>query len=206
MLILLNVISVFGFALVELGIPTIMAKVIDNGIANNDINYIKRMGLVIVIISIVGVLGSILLGYCSSKISTSVTRDIRNDIFRKAQEFSHSEYDKFGISSMITRTTNDAFQLLQFINTLLRTAILTPVMFLVSVVMILKTNLSLSVVLKESIVLIVAQRISSIMDADKILVLNEGQVVGMGTHRELLKTCHIYHEIALSQLTEEELA
>lgn len=206
MLILLNVISVFGFALVELGIPTIMAKVIDNGIANNDINYIKRMGLVIVVISIVGVLGSILLGYCSSKISTSVTRDIRNDIFRKAQEFSHSEYDKFGISSMITRTTNDAFQLLQFINTFLRTAILTPVMFLVSVVMILKTNLSLSVVLKESIVLIVAQRISSIMDADKILVLNEGQVVGMGTHRELLKNCHIYHEIALSQLTEEELA
>lgn len=80
MLILLNVISVFGFALVELGIPTIMAKVIDNGIANNDINYIKRMGLVIVIISIVGVLGSILLGYCSSKISTSVTKDIRNNI------------------------------------------------------------------------------------------------------------------------------
>lgn len=155
MLILLNVISVFGFALVELGIPTIMAKVIDNGIANNDINYIKRMGLVIVIISIVGVLGSILLGYCSSKISTSVTRDIRNDIFRKAQEFSHSEYDKFGISSMITRTTNDAFQLLQFINTLLRTAILTPVMFLVSVVMILKTNLSLSVVLAVTIPFIV---------------------------------------------------
>lgn len=155
MLILLNVISVFGFALVELGIPTIMAKVIDNGIANNDINYIKRMGLVIVVISIVGVLGSILLGYCSSKISTSVTRDIRNDIFRKAQEFSHSEYDKFGISSMITRTTNDAFQLLQFINTLLRTAILTPVMFLVSVVMILKTNLSLSVVLAVTIPFIV---------------------------------------------------
>lgn len=155
MLILLNVISVFGFALVELGIPTIMAKVIDNGIANNDINYIKRMGLVIVVISIVGVLGSILLGYCSSKISTSVTRDIRNDIFRKAQEFSHSEYDKFGISSMITRTTNDAFQLLQFINTLLRTAILTPVMFLVSVVMILRTNLSLSVVLAVTIPFIV---------------------------------------------------
>lgn len=155
MLILLNVISVFGFALVELGIPTIMAKVIDNGIANNDINYIKRMGLVIVVISIVGVFGSILLGYCSSKISTSVTRDIRNDIFRKAQEFSHSEYDKFGISSMITRTTNDAFQLLQFINTLLRTAILTPVMFLVSVVMILRTNLSLSVVLAVTIPFIV---------------------------------------------------
>ncbi|MEG3041477.1 MAG: ABC transporter ATP-binding protein, partial [Clostridium sp.] len=58
---------------------------------------------------------------------------------------------------------------------------------------------------KNSVVLIVAQRIGSIMDADKIIVLNEGEVVGIGTHRELLKNCEIYHEIASSQLTEEEL-
>lgn len=59
---------------------------------------------------------------------------------------------------------------------------------------------------KESVVLIVAQRISSIMEADKIIVLNEGEIVGQGTHRELLKSCNIYYEIAASQLTEEELA
>lgn len=145
--IILNIISVFGFALVELGIPTIMAKVIDNGIINNDINYIKRMGLIIAFISIIGVIGIILLGYCSSRISTGITRDIRNDIFKKAQEFSHTEYDKFGVSSLITRTTNDAFVLLQFTNTLLRTALLTPVMFTVSLIMILRTSLSLSLIL-----------------------------------------------------------
>ena len=89
LLVVVNVISVFGFALVELGIPTIMAKVIDSGIANKDIQYIKRMGGVIVLISILGVAGTILLGYCSAKISTGITRDIRNDIFKKAQEFSH---------------------------------------------------------------------------------------------------------------------
>ena len=44
------------------------------------------------------------------------------------------------------------------------------------------------------------------MDADKIIVLDEGKVVGVGKHKELLKTCSVYHEIALSQLTEEELA
>ena len=147
LILILNVISVFGFALVELGIPTIMAKVIDTGIINNDINYIKKMGLVIAFISIIGVLGTILLGYCSSRISTGITRDMRNDIFKKAQEFSHTEYNKFGVSSMITRTTNDAFVLLQFTNTLLRTALLTPVMFTVSLVMILKTSPSLSLVL-----------------------------------------------------------
>lgn len=147
LLVVINVISVFGFALVELGIPTIMAKVIDSGIANRDIQYIKRMGGVIVIISILGVAGTILLGYCSAKISTGITRDIRNDIFKKAQEFYHSEYDKFGISSMITRTTNDAFVLLQFVNTLLRTAVLTPVMFGISLVLILRTSVKLSTVL-----------------------------------------------------------
>ncbi len=53
-------------------------------------------------------------------------------------------------------------------------------------------------------VMVVAQRISSIMDADQIIVLNEGNVVGKGTHKELLKNCDIYREIALSQLSEEE--
>ena len=59
---------------------------------------------------------------------------------------------------------------------------------------------------KGAITLIVAQRVTSIMDATKIIVLNERVVVGMGTHRELLKSCSIYHEIATSQLSEEELA
>ena len=154
-LIALDILSVFGFALVELGIPTIIAKVIDVGIVHNDVSYIKKMGTVIIIISIIGVLGTILLGYCSAKISTSMTRDIRNDIFEKSQEFSHSEYDKFGISSMITRTTNDAFQLQQFVNTILRVAFITPVMFTISLVMIIKTSLPLSLVLAITIPFIV---------------------------------------------------
>ncbi len=58
---------------------------------------------------------------------------------------------------------------------------------------------------KDATVLIVAQRISTIMNADNIIVLNEGEVVGSGTHKELLKNCKIYKEIALSQLKEEEL-
>ena len=58
---------------------------------------------------------------------------------------------------------------------------------------------------KDATILIVAQRISTIMNADNIIVLNEGEIVGSGTHKELLKTCDIYKEIALSQLKEEEL-
>lgn len=58
---------------------------------------------------------------------------------------------------------------------------------------------------KEATVLIVAQRISTIMHADQILVLDEGKVVGVGTHQELLKNCSVYQEIASSQLSKEEL-
>ena len=59
---------------------------------------------------------------------------------------------------------------------------------------------------KDATTLIVAQRISTILHADKILVLDEGRVVGQGTHKELLKSCQVYRQIAMSQLSEEELA
>ena len=58
---------------------------------------------------------------------------------------------------------------------------------------------------KDATTLIVAQRIGTIMNADKIIVLDEGKIVGNGTHKELLKTCEIYKQIALSQLSEKEL-
>ena len=72
-----------------------------------------------------------------------------------------------------------------------------------------KTDAKLRKALKSetsnSTVLIVAQRISTILDADQIVVLDEGRIVGKGTHKELLKNCEIYKEIALSQLSKEEL-
>ena len=58
----------------------------------------------------------------------------------------------------------------------------------------------------DSTKIIVAQRIGTIQDADQILVMENGRIVGSGTHKELLKTCQTYREIAASQLTEEELS
>jgi ATP-binding cassette subfamily B multidrug efflux pump len=60
--------------------------------------------------------------------------------------------------------------------------------------------------LRHSTVLIVSQRIATIKNADKILVLDEGRLVGEGTHEELMRTNEIYREIALSQLKQEALA
>ena len=120
------------FCLVELGIPTIISDMIDNGVMYGNTDYLLKMGLLITVISIIGVGGTILLGYCCAKISTSVTRDIRNDVFEKVQSFSHHEINQFGVASLITRTNNDAFQIMNFLSIILRTALLTPVMIIVS--------------------------------------------------------------------------
>ncbi len=63
----------------------------------------------------------------------------------------------------------------------------------------------LSSQVKDSTMMIVAQRVSTIMNADQIIVLDEGNMVGKGTHEELLKNCEVYKQIALSQLSKEEL-
>ena len=155
LLFFINVLSVFGFALVELGIPTIVAQMIDVGVMQQDQDYIYQMGLVILIISILGVAGTILLGYCCARISTAITRDIRNDIFRKAQQFTAHEFNQFGISSMITRTNNDAFQIQMFVNVLLRTALMTPVMFIISFIMTARASLPLRGIIAATIPLII---------------------------------------------------
>ena len=72
-----------------------------------------------------------------------------------------------------------------------------------------KTDKALREALKEKVgdstIIIVAQRINTIIDADQILVLDEGRLAGKGTHNKLMETCDVYREIALSQLGEEEL-
>ncbi|RED61735.1 ABC transporter ATP-binding protein [Cohnella lupini] len=73
-----------------------------------------------------------------------------------------------------------------------------------------KTDAKLRAALKgettEATVIIVAQRVSTVMDADRILVLDEGRIVGNGNHRELMASCDVYREIVSSQLSEEEIA
>jgi ATP-binding cassette subfamily B protein len=65
---------------------------------------------------------------------------------------------------------------------------------------------ALKAVTRGSAVIIIAQRVSTIMDADNIIVLDSGQCVGQGKHAELMKTCEVYREIVHSQLREEEIA
>ena len=155
LLLLLNILSVFGFALVELGIPTIISDMIDQGVTRQDQAYLMQMGLRIAVISVAGVCGTILLGYCCARISTSMTRDIRQDVFAKVQTLSHSEMNQIGVASLITRTNNDAFQILMFMNVILRTALLTPVMIAVSFALTISTSLRLSLIILSTVPIII---------------------------------------------------
>ena len=154
-LVFLNFISVFGFALTELGIPTIISRMVDGGVASGDREYLLKMGGLIALISVVGILGTVVLGYCGARISTAVTCDIRNDLLEKVQSFSHREMNQLGVSSLITRTSNDALQIMNFMNIILRTAMLTPVMIVVSFTLIIMSSVKLSLIIAATVPFII---------------------------------------------------
>lgn len=144
-LLLCNFICVFGFILIELGLPTILAQMLDVGVANKDYDYIKKMGILMIVVILVGIVLNILLTYFGSKITNKIIMGMRDDMFDNIQTFSHNEYEELGVSSLITRTTNDAYQVMLFLGMILRTGLMTPLMFIASLYMIIRTSPSLSI-------------------------------------------------------------
>lgn len=151
LLFILNFVAILAFTLTELGIPTIMATMINEGISTQDMGIIRSQGSLLLSIAVVGGLGSILMSYTSSRIASRMTRDIRNDMFKKSQEFSHSEYNEFGVSSMITRVSADVYQLQLFTQMLLRMGLNSPIMIFASMTIILRTNTTLALVMSISV-------------------------------------------------------
>ena len=144
-LLLFDFISVFGFILIELGLPTILAMMIDKGIGNNDFNYVQKMGILMIAITVVGIVMSISLRYFSSHNTSRLVAAIREDLFENIQSFSHSEYEQIGVPSLITRTTNDAYQIMLFMQNILTTGFMTPMMFGMSLYLIIRTSPGLGI-------------------------------------------------------------
>ncbi|MGM0215120.1 ABC transporter ATP-binding protein [Enterococcus sp. AZ109] len=144
-LLFFDFISVFGFILIELGLPTILARMIDRGIGNQDFDYVKRMGILMIVITVVGIAMSISLRYFSSQITSRMVAEIRDDLFAKIQSFSHTEYESIGVSSLITRTTNDAYQIMLFMQNILTAGFMTPMMFGMSLYLVVRTSPSLGI-------------------------------------------------------------
>ncbi|HIY57474.1 MAG TPA: ABC transporter ATP-binding protein/permease [Candidatus Tetragenococcus pullicola] len=142
-LLFIDFICVFGFILIELGLPTLLGEMLDNGVVKNDVAYIRQTGISMVILVVVGVAMNISLGYFVTRITTNMTADIRDDLYQQVQEYSHNEFEKVGVSSLITRVTNDAYQIMLFMQNILRTGFMTPMMFGVSLFMVFKTSAKL---------------------------------------------------------------
>ena len=140
----LNFTAAIFFVIVNLGLPTVLARMIDEGINPRDIERVYFWAWVMFGVIIVGILGRIVLAYAVGKITTTMVMDMRNDLYEKLQEYSHHEYEKIGVSSLVTRMTSDAFVLMQFSDQILKLGVITPIMMVSSILLILQTSPSLA--------------------------------------------------------------
>ena len=140
----LNFTAAIFFVIVNLGLPTVLARMIDEGINSRDIERVYFWAWVMFGVIIVGILGRIVLAYAVGKITTTMVMDMRNDLYEKLQEYSHHEYEKIGVSSLVTRMTSDAFVLMQFSDQMLKLGVITPIMMVSSILLILQTSPSLA--------------------------------------------------------------
>lgn len=141
---ILDVFGAFLFVVVNLGLPTILARMIDQGITQDNVSQLYFWGWMMLIVILLGIVGRIVLAYAAGQLTTTMIKDMRNDMYYKLQDYSHSEYDKIGVSSLVTRMTSDAFVLMQFAEQSLRLGIVTPMMMIFSVVMIFATSPSMA--------------------------------------------------------------
>ncbi|MDO4664429.1 MAG: ABC transporter ATP-binding protein [Erysipelotrichaceae bacterium] len=144
LLLFLNVIFAFSFIFAEIGIPFFFGRMIDTGINQRNPQAILSGFWIIVFVSVLSALGTLLLVVTCSKIATQAVYEIRKDLFEHVMKFSVREVEHFSISSLITRTNADAYQLMLFMQTLLRSALFAPAMLVVSLVLVFKTSISLS--------------------------------------------------------------
>ena len=132
------------FVIVNLGLPTVLARMIDDGVNKGNEQQLYFWAAIMLVIILCGTLGRIVLAYAASKLTTNMVKDMRDDLYAKLQEYSHHEYEKIGVSSLVTRITSDAFVLMQFAEQTLKLGVITPMMMLSSILMIFLTSPSLA--------------------------------------------------------------
>ena len=132
------------FVIVNLGLPTVLARMIDEGVNKGNEQQLYFWAAIMLVIILVGTLGRIVLAYAASNLTTHMVKDMRDDLYAKLQEYSHHEYEKIGVSSLVTRITSDAFVLMQFAEQTLKLGVITPMMMLSSILMIFLTSPSLA--------------------------------------------------------------
>lgn len=133
-------------AIFELIVPMIMAKIIDYGVHNKDINYVLKMGFILILIGIISFSSAVVCQKYASVASQGFGTTVRNELFTHINTFSYKEIDKFGTSSLITRITNDVNQLQLAVAMLIRLVIRAPFLAIGAIIMAMILDLNLSII------------------------------------------------------------
>ncbi|MBR2833996.1 MAG: ABC transporter ATP-binding protein [Bacilli bacterium] len=126
------------------------------GINTNDIqtSYIVKTGIIMLAIALISMILTIFVSYFSAKISANIGKNIRKDIFNKVLSFSSSEFKKFEVPSLITRSTNDITQIQMLIVTMLRIVFYAPIMAIGGIIMVLNTNTKMTWIIAVGVFII----------------------------------------------------
>ncbi|WP_017756687.1 ABC transporter ATP-binding protein [Calidifontibacillus oryziterrae] len=134
-------------AICDLLQPTIMAKIIDVGVANRDLDYVLKMGGVMLAITAIGALFAATRNVVSSFVSQSFGTELRSDLFKKIQSLSFQNIDRFDRASLVTRLTNDVTQVQVFVNGLMRIFVKAPLLCIGGIIMAARLNGQLAIIL-----------------------------------------------------------
>lgn len=134
-------------ALCDLLQPTIMARIIDEGVARQDMSVVLRLGGLMLLIAGLGAVAASTRNIISSNVSQKFGAELRSDLFRKIQTFSFKNIDQFDRASLVTRLTNDVTQVQNFANGLMRIFVKAPFLCIGSLIMAIRLNPHLAVVL-----------------------------------------------------------
>ena len=99
----------------DLALPDYMSKIINNGIINGSTNYILKTGGKMILVSFLGIVTSISAGFLAARVGAKLARDLRLKVYDKVINYDHTSIKKFGVASLITRTTNDIQQVQMFV-------------------------------------------------------------------------------------------
>ena len=135
----------------DIAIPYLMSLIVDVGIVNRDINYVLKIGFLMILAALLGMTFGIISSHYGAKAGFGFSSEVRKAVFKKVQGFSFANLDKFSVSSLVTRLTNDCNMLGQVAMMSLRMAIRAPFMMVFALIMALSINASLASVFMVAI-------------------------------------------------------
>jgi ATP-binding cassette subfamily B protein len=139
-------------SILELSLPNLMARIVNEGLAQNDTNLIIHVGFIMLGITLVAGAVSVGVGFFSSRLAAGFARDMRKRIFSKVESFSAGEFDKFSTASLITRCTNDVMGLQMFLMMGLRMVLFAPLQGIGGIFMALQKSVPMSWIIALAVV------------------------------------------------------